>query len=237
MSGPIYILEDEPEIARIILRELEAHGMSALHFSSRAAFRREITRRRPALCLVDLTLPDGDGIDLVSDVLRKQAIPTIIVTGRDTVHDRVIGLELGADDYVMKPFEPRELVARVRALLRRSEAAANTAPSRKARFNDFLADFSSCELLDPEGQLHQLSFAETRLLQAFVEGAGRVLSRAQLLDIDGQSTHDPEDRSIDARISRLRKKLGDDPKSPRLIRTVYGAGYIFSAKVDWLGEG
>lgn len=232
MSGPIYILEDEPEIARIILRELEGHGLKAQHFRNLAGFRREIARHRPALCLVDLTLPDGDGIDVVSDILRRDAIPTIIVTGRDTVHDRVIGLELGADDYILKPFDPRELVARVRALLRRADGNRPAARKQVARFAGMSVEFASCELVDAGGDTHQLSFAETRLLQAFIEGAGRVLSRAQLLDIDGQGDLDPEDRSIDARISRLRRKLGDDPKSPKLIRTVYGAGYIFSAAVE-----
>ena len=231
MSATIYLVEDEVDIARIVLRELDKHGLKAQHFRTLASFRRELARHRPALCLVDLTLPDGDGIDVVSDHLRREGIPTIIVTGRDTVQDRVIGLELGADDYILKPFDPKELVARVRALLRRAHVKPADTRRDEAAFAGFHINFASCQLTDPQGQVQELSFAETQLLRAFVDGAGRVLSRAQLLDLEGPGATDPDDRSIDARISRLRRKLGDDPKSPKLIRTVYGAGYIFTAAI------
>ena len=233
MTQMIYLLEDEPEIARIVMRELEVHGLPARHFGRLSDFRREVARHRPSLCLVDLTLPDGDGVEIVSDILRREAIPTIIVTGRGTVHDRVVGLELGADDYILKPFEPRELVARVRALLRRSNTAPKQATSQRVRFEGYLVDFDACELFDSKGQIQQLSLAESRLLKAFVEAPGRILSRAQLLDLEAPNDMDPEDRSMDARISRLRRKLGDNPRSPKLIRTVYGAGYIFSTNPDW----
>lgn len=234
MKPLIFILEDDPDVARTIERVLNAHGFVTSVFRRRADLDRQIKREKPVLCLVDLSLPDGDGLEIVSSLLRPQKIPSIIVTARGELSDRVIGLEVGADDYMSKPFEPRELVARVRAVLRRGQTQSDTGEGRSVvSFAGWQADFSACSLRDPDGNLEPLSSAEARLLKIFVMASGRVLSRAQLLDLESPDVLEPEDRSMDARISRLRKKLHDDPRNPRMIRTVYGAGYVFTARAEW----
>lgn len=235
MSAKVYILEDEPDIARVMTRSLEEHGMSVTVFQRLGDLKREIGRHRPDICLVDLTLPDGDGLEVVGDILKRNGIATIIVTGRQDLSDRVIGLELGADDYISKPFEPRELIARVRAVLRRFRKQDGAESGKIARFDGFRIDFDAYELTTPTGQIHELSAAEARMLKNFLLAAGRVLSRGHLLQLDNPDAFDPDDRSIDARISKLRRKLGDNPKAPRIIRTVYGAGYVFSIKPEWDG--
>jgi DNA-binding response OmpR family regulator len=240
MRQVIYILEDEREMARIMRRALEGLGFKPQDFRLSSDFETAWEKNRPDLCLIDLSLPDGDGVSVVTDSLKQRGIPAIIVTGRGDATDKIVGLELGADDYIVKPFEPREMVARVRAVLRRGQAKSGVmqqAPSPKiAQFDGWSADFSSCTLTDPEGETENLSSAEAALLETFLSSSGRVLSRSKLLDIGSPDDLDPYDRSIDARISRLRRKLGDDPKSPKMIRTVYGSGYVFVAKVQWGDE-
>jgi two-component system, OmpR family, response regulator len=240
MSQVIYILEDEREMARIMQRALEGLGFKTQNFRLRSDFEKAVEKSRPDLCLIDLSLPDGDGLSVISDSLKRHGIPAIIVTGRGDSTDKIVGLELGADDYIVKPFEPREMVARVRAVLRRGQTQASAKPQshspRIAGFDGWVADFSSCTLSDPDGNTENLSSAEAALLETFLSSSGRVLSRSKLLDISSPDDLDPYDRSIDARISRLRRKLGDDPKSPKMIRTVYGAGYVFVAKVQWRNE-
>lgn len=229
MRPLVYLVEDDADIAKLISRTLEQQGIEVESFRSLADFQRAITRRQPRLCLIDLSLPDGDGLSMVSGGLPP-SVPKIIVTGRGQVTDRVVGLEIGADDYVVKPFEPRELAARVKAVLRRSQISAERPmpPGAKvAHFGDWTADLEGCTLSHADGEVIQLSAAEATLLAAFTESPGRVLSRSQLLDATTGRAEDPLDRSMDARISRLRKKLRDDPYSPKIIRTVYGAGYVF----------
>jgi len=232
----IYVLEDDPDIARILRRLLLQAVPEVQLFGNQKEFCRALEARRPDLVLVDLGLPDGNGLDLIADVLRQAAIATIIVTGRGDVTDRVVGLELGADDYIVKPFEERELLARVRAVLRRvKESVGPAEPAQlSARFDGWHVDFEGCVLRAPDGSAQQLSAAETKLLEVFLQASGRVLSRAQLLD-QGGSDLEPFDRSIDARVSRLRRKIGDSGKSPKYIRTVYGIGYVFAEKVTWSG--
>jgi DNA-binding response OmpR family regulator len=238
MSQIIYILEDEKDMARVMRRALEGLGFETQEFRLCSDFEKALDRKTPDLCLIDLSLPDGDGLSVVSDSLKRRGIPAIIVTGRGDSTDKIVGLELGADDYIVKPFEPREMVARVRAVLRRGHAKSSAkSPSHNpkiAEFDGWVADFSSCTLADPGGNTENLSSAEAALLETFLSSSGRVLSRSKLLDISSPDDLDPYDRSIDARISRLRRKLGDDPKSPKMIRTVYGSGYVFVAKVAWV---
>ena len=233
----IYLLEDDLDISRLIERALARHGMEVRCFRRLADFEREIERQLPDLCLIDLSLPDGDGLYQINDRKLPASVPRVIVTGRGSLTDKVVGLEIGADDYIVKPFEPREMVARLRAVLRRSRIARDRRPDEAqmlARFEDWLADFDACTLVRDDGTTVELSSSEAGLLQALVRAPGRVLSRSQLLDATEGRADEPFDRSMDARISRLRKKLEPDPKAPRLIRTVYGAGYVFSADVDWV---
>jgi two-component system OmpR family response regulator len=236
MKPLIYILEDDADIANVLSRTLKEEGFTIEAFPRKGSFLNQFKRKKPELCLIDLTLPDGDGLSVITEFLRTSRIPSIVVTGKSALTDKIISLEVGADDYVVKPFEPRELVARVRAVLRRHRFFDDQGPSyteRVAVFAGWTADFQSCTLTDSEGSISDLSAAETRLLEVLLKSAGRVLSRGQLMDHIRSNDEDPLDRSVDARISRLRKRLGDDPKSPKLLRTVYGAGYIFSAKVKW----
>lgn len=239
MRELVYILEDEAEIARIMRRALEQQGYELEWFHQRAQFAHALARRRPDLCLVDLELPDGDGLSLVRDLLHRDGIPAIIVTGRGELTDRLIGLEVGADDYIVKPFEPRELVARARAVLRRGGDGREPGPGkpqRFARFEGWVADFGACTLTAPDGEVMPLSAAETALLRIFAEAAGRVLSRAALLDLEDQDDLDAFDRSMDVRVSRLRKKLRGGSETGALIRTVYGVGYVFTPVVAWSGD-
>lgn len=238
MSQTIYILEDELDMARIMQRALEGLGFKTQGFRLCSDLEKALEKDTPDLCLIDLSLPDGDGLSVVSDSLKRLGIPSIIVTGRGETTEKIVGLELGADDYIVKPFEPREMVARVRAVLRRGRLQTRSEPQdpspKIAEFDGWVADFSSCTLADPDGKIENLSSAEAALLETFLSSSGRVLSRSKLLDISSPDDLDPFDRSIDARISRLRRKLGDDPKSPKMIRTVYGSGYVFVAKVTWV---
>lgn len=227
MRTLIYLVEDDPDISKLISRTLMQQGMQVVCLRKLSELEIAMTKQVPDLCLIDLSLPDGDGMSLLQDSGDLASLPKIVVTGRANVTDRVVGLEIGADDYVVKPFEPRELVARVRAVLRRySSATVSDAPAegQTVTFGDWTADFGACTLTHTDGSSESLSASEASLLQTLIQSAGRVLSRDQLLDATVGHHDGPFDRSMDARISRLRKKLRDDPKTPKLIRTVYGAG-------------
>lgn len=235
MMPVAYLLEDDVDISNLIVRALSEHGFSVRSFTRRSDFEREVNRQLPDICLIDLSLPDGDGLSLIKSSILPETMPKVIVTGRGNLTDRIVGLEIGADDYIVKPFEPRELVARVRAVLRRSGALRHDDGETKiARFGNWTANFSACTLANVDGDSTDLSSAEASLLMAFVSSAGRVLTRSQLLDATSGRSTEPFDRSMDARISRLRKKLGDDSKAPDIIRTVYGVGYVFGMTVEWI---
>lgn len=233
MKTLVYLLEDDPDISRLIVRTLTQQGIDVQAFRRLSEFQREVRRTMPDLCLIDLSLPDGDGLSVVRDSLLPASVPKVIVTGRGNITDRVVGLEVGADDYIVKPFEPRELVARIRAVLRRvRQPTEGPSPTKSlVQFGDWSADFDGCTLSHADGELVQMSSSEASLLHALVSAPGRVLSRSQLLDATTGRSDEPFDRSMDARISRLRKKLRDNTKSPEIIRTVYGAGYVFALTV------
>lgn len=238
MSALIYLLEDDLDISRLIERSLTQQGFRTRTFRRLAEFERELRRQPPDLCLIDLSLPDGDGLSLVTRNVMPDTIPRVIVTGRASVTDRVVGLEVGADDYIVKPFEPRELVARLRAVLRRASITreARAADGRAvAVFGCWTADLAACTLTHADGRRIGLSSSETSLLEAFLRAPGRVLSRSNLLDATQGRSNEPFDRTMDARISRLRRKLECGPGEAEIIRTVYGAGYIFTHDVSWSG--
>lgn len=232
----VFVLEDQSEIGRLVCRTLEQHGYGAEWFPRAAPFLSRIRARRPDLCIVDLGLPDQDGLSVIREMHGRERVPVIILTGRADPVDRVLGLELGADDYVVKPFDPRELIARVRAVLRRSEptpAMETSYLTGIARFGRWTCDFDRLTLTNIDGGGAELSAAEARLLLAFCRAPNRVLSREALLGLRSTDDRSPFDRAIDVRISRLRQKLESDPKNPQVIKTVYGAGYIFSAELEW----
>jgi len=234
MSGKIiYILEDEADVRALYERELKTHGFAITSFGTIAQFDAALAENEPDLCIIDLSLPDGDALTLLRDTLGNMDVPTIVVSGRGALGDRVLGLDFGADDYLVKPINTIELAARARSLLRRVEKASATTQNdrmEKVVFANWRADFSTLELTSPSGDTEQMSAADARLLRAFVSSPGKVLSRNRLMDLYAED-NDAFDRSIDAQVSRLRKKLQDTAKNPKLIRTVYGAGYVFTPKV------
>ncbi len=228
----IYVVEDDDAIAKLVVAALHEFGYATEAFRSGATVLRRLQAERPDLCVVDLGLPDMDGIELVRQIAAISSSGVLILTGRGHTVDRIMGLELGADDYVVKPFEPRELVARVRSILRRRAASSGTTPGqhRHAGFLGWSLDCAANILRAADGNEHLLGTAETQVLRAFVERPYQILTREQLI---GQRDLSPLDRSIDVRISRLRRKLESDPQNPKIIKTVYGAGYMFSAAVTW----
>ncbi len=236
-SQKIVVVEDEIEVAQTVVRALEQSGFSTEHFIRGRDLRRFLDRETPALCIIDLGLPDGDGLDLVRSLQREHDMAVIILTGRGDATDRVVGLELGADDYMVKPFEPRELVARVRAVLRRFgrqiDSVAPDQASPEARFHGWIFNPDSHALIDPTGQEVPISAAEVQLLLVLLKAPNRVLSREQLLEMASGGSYSPFDRSIDVRISRLRQKIEVDSRDPKIIKTVYGAGYLFAGQVGW----
>jgi len=230
----LLIVEDEADIAEAVAEYMAANGLSVRTAGDVATARALIAEAMPDVAMLDIALPGEDGLSLARGLraAHGQAIGIIMVTAAADVVDRVVGLEIGADDYVAKPFDLRELLARVRAVLRRVEAsrAAVNLPAKPAErlpFGAHTIDLAARKLLDHAGEEITLTAMEFDLVLAFAERPGRVLSRAQLLDIAHPGGSDPFDRSIDVRITRLRRKVETNPDAPALIRTVRGAGYVF----------
>lgn len=228
----IAILDDEPDIRRLLAAALEEAGFRTAAFARATEFEAALRRLTPDACLIDLGLPDRDGLALVHRLATESGAAIIIVSGRAQVQDRVTGLELGADDYVTKPFDPAEVVARIRARLRKPAREA-VRGGQTAAFSGWTADFDRYLLTSPDGTEIPLSHAEAEMLRMFMASPRRLISRAQMLESLGGTAGDSFDRAMDVRISRLRTKLGEDPKNPRLIKTIYGAGYIFLSEVAW----
>ena len=232
----IYVLDDDPDICRLVSRTLREFGFETSECHTAMALRRLLLARVPDLCIVDLGLPDADGMDVVRELQARYACGVMVLTGRGYLSDRVMGLELGADDYVVKPFEPRELVARVRSILRRSDKTHGVSTTSEVRpqlaeFGGWRFRADSNTLSSPGGQEWTLSAGESRMLLQFLQRPNRILDREQLC---GDRDFSALDRSVDVRVSRLRRKLESDPQHPTTIRTVYGAGYLLAAEVTWL---
>ncbi len=226
----IVVVEDDPDIARIIEQALKDFSFRTAWCRSGGDLLRRLRSLSPDLCIIDLGLPDMDGIEAMQKVRAESACGILILTGRAHVSDRVMGLEMGADDYMLKPFEPRELVARVRSILRRREGAAAPQSRQVAEFAGWRFNLGNNTLHAANGDEHVLSTSEAELLKVFVKNPNRILQREQLM---GSRDLSPTDRAIDVRVSRLRRKLEADPEHAALIKTVYGAGYLFLATVNW----
>ncbi len=232
MTEPLVaILDDEAQIRVMLAEALEEAGFRTISFGRATEFEAALKSTAPDICLVDLGLPDRDGLTLVHRLALESGAAIIIISGRAQVQDRVTGLELGADDYIIKPFEPAEVVARVRARLRK--ARPNEATGNTAHFNGWQAHFDRYMLRDAEGRETAFSHAEGEVLRLFLEAPKRLISRRYMQERLGGAASESFDRAMDVRISRLRTKLGEDPKNPRLIKTIYGAGYIFLGDVRW----
>ena len=229
----IHVVEDDPAIARLIESTLQRFDFRCELFATGGDFLRQLRTHTPQVTILDLGLPDMDGLEVMQQLRARHRFGLLIVTGRGDTHDRVMGLELGADDYMTKPFEPRELIARVRSILRRYQsepASSNGSTSRRAWFAGWQFDTGTHRLTRPDGKEDTLSVAEAQLLTVLLEHANQILSRDQLLD--GRDVC-ALDRSIDLRISRLRRRLDENPQHAKLIKTVYGAGYLLAATVSW----
>jgi len=227
----VSILDDEPAIRAMLADALEEAGFRTRTFNRATEFEASLRTTTPDVCLVDLSLPDRDGLTLVHRLALEQGATVIIISGRAQVQDRVTGLELGADDYIIKPFDPAEVVARIRARLRRGASAPQTGET--AHFNGWTAHFDRYALEDESGTETPFSHAEGEVLRLFLERPKRLISRQAMQEVLGGAAGETFDRAMDVRISRLRTKLREDPKNPRLIKTIYGAGYIFLGDVGW----
>ena len=229
MATRVLIVDDDPSIRRMLTEYLSEHGYEVAEAASGAQMRAELERALPAAVLLDIGLPGEDGLTLARFVRERYDVAIIMVTGAGDVVDRVAGLEVGADDYIAKPFDPRELRARLKSVLRRVESKGAAKPSVQNRVTvgRCLLDLKSRQLVDARGNDIPLTAMEFDLLKAFVERPNQVLSRDQLLTMTRNREWEPFDRSIDIRITRLRRKVEADPDRPRAIRTVRGAGYMF----------
>jgi len=225
MNEMILIIEDEPKVAKLARDYLEKGGFRVLMASDGTTGLARARHEHPALIVLDLMLPSMDGLDVCRALRRESDVPIIMLTARSEEADRLIGLELGADDYITKPFSPRELVARARALLRRVKGTVYQPGVIRAR--DLIIDIDSHRLTRGEENIHLTRF-EFNLLQILAQHPGQIYSRAQLLERLHGVAYDGYDRSVDAHIKNLRRKIEADPTEPRYILTIYGVGYKFN---------
>ncbi len=233
----VLVVDDEPDICEQIQIYLTDAGFRVTSAGDGQAMRKIVAADPVDLVLLDLQLPGEDGLTIARDYLATSDIPFIMLTSRDEVMDRVVGLEIGADDYVPKPFHLRELLARVRTVLRRSEQRSvsgdRSALGGTLRFSGWALDVMARTLTSAEGKRVALTTQEFNLLSAFVRQPNLVLTRDQLLDSAADRKWQPFDRAIDVLIGRLRRKIEVDSRAPRLIKTVRGAGYIFTGDVSF----
>lgn len=232
-SAPhILLVDDEAALREPLAEYLAGQGFRVSEADSAAAARSLLLNEAPDIALVDIMMPGEDGLSLTRHLIESRALPVILLTAKGEATDRIVGLEIGADDYVTKPFEPRELVARVRSVLRR----ASRAP--QAQEEDLLYEFEGWQLdplkrrlIDPDGSVVSISTAEFRMLRAFVDHPLSVMSRDRLLDMVQGREAQLFDRAVDNQVSRLRRKIEADSRNPQFIQTVRGGGYRFAAEV------
>ncbi|CCM75376.1 response regulator [Rhizobium mesoamericanum] len=228
----ILVVDDDPHIRKLLQRYFEHEGYKVACAATGREMRSALSARPFDIVLLDLVLPDQDGIDLAREIRSVSNVPIMMLTGREDVVDRVVGLEVGADDYVVKPFNLREVHARLKSILRRYQTDSKPVPNLDGvlAFEGWRLDSEKRKLLNPENVEVELSTGEFEMLDVFVRNAGRVLSRDVLMDLTRHRERDPFDRSIDTQISRLRRKIEIDPARPKLIKSVRSAGYVFTAK-------
>ncbi len=228
----IAVVDDDPITRETLKAYLEGEGYRVMLARDGDQLSALLARGRIDLLLLDIRLPGKDGLAVTRELRASSNIGIILITGRSDRMDRLIGLELGADDYITKPFEPREILARTRSLLRRIAKPTRPASGRVKRFDGWELHLDKRRLRDPGGEDARLTSAEFELLAAFVENSGRVLSRDDLLDLTLRGDSVPYDRSIDRLVRRLRQVVEPDPAEPSRIVTIHGMGYMFQAVVD-----
>jgi DNA-binding response OmpR family regulator len=241
----LVVVDDEPDVRETIAEYLALQGFRVTAVDGGRALRETIAEHPADLVILDINMPGEDGLTLARFLREHQRIGIVMLTAAGGVVDRIVGLEVGADDYIAKPVDLRELLARVKAVLRRVRAVREAAaarpaadggggrPANEVAFGRFTLNLDSHKLLDPNGEDVPLTSMEFDLLRAFAENPNRVLTRDQLLDMAHNRGWEPFDRSIDVRIARLRRKIEADPAKPQVIKTVRGAGYVFAPR----GEG
>ncbi len=228
----ILLVDDEPTLREPLAEYLARQGFDVREAATAAAARGDIDQNRPDIVLLDIMMPGEDGLSLCRHLVETRELPVILLTAKGEATDRIIGLEIGADDYVTKPFEPRELVARIRSVLRRA-GRVSAPPEEDAHyeFDGWRLDPLKRKLTDPEGAIVSISTAEFRLLRALLDHPRQVLDRDRLLDmVQGREAH-LFDRAVDNQVSRLRRKIEVDSRDPQLIQTVRGGGYLLAAEV------
>jgi two-component system, OmpR family, response regulator len=231
----ILIVDDDREIRSLLADYLHKHGYRVSAVADGRALWSTLDSARVDLIILDIMLPGDDGFVLCRNLQARGNWPVIMLTAKGDDTDRIVGLELGADDYLPKPFNPRELLARIKSVLRRHRAVPDNLQAQPAgalRFAGWTLDLTGRNLVSPQQVVVPLSGAEFRLLRVFVTYPNRVLSRDQLMDLTVGREADPFDRSVDVQVSRLRQRLGDDAREPIIIKTVRGEGYVLAASVE-----
>jgi len=230
----ILIMDDDREIRALLADYLESNGFRAFAAADGCGMWHQFDRERVDLVVLDLNLPGEDGLTLCRGLRARSMVPVIMLTARGEPLDRILGLEMGADDYMVKPFEPRELLARIRNVLRRHSPRIDeeNADAKRIRFAAWTLDVVARHLLSPQGTVVILSGAEFRMLKIFLQHPNRVLNRDQLSLLTKGRDADPLDRSIDLQVSRLRQKLEEDAKNPAVLKTVRNEGYVLAASVS-----
>jgi DNA-binding response OmpR family regulator len=232
----ILVVDDDARIRQMLVRYFEEEGYKVLTAADGVAMRQQIAAATVDLVLLDVVLPGGqDGYSLAREIRSQSDLPIIMLTGRDDVTDRVVGLEIGADDYIAKPFHLREVLARVRSVLRRRQPAGSARPAAEDnlyRFEGWQLDLGRRELTSDSGQVVELTTGEFDMLVVLVRHPGRVMTREALMELTRGRSLDVFDRTIDAQIARLRKKIEPSPAEPRFIKSVRGVGYVFSGRME-----
>jgi DNA-binding response OmpR family regulator len=229
----VVVVDDEPELRAILCDYLGRHGFSVRAVASGDELDASLATEDADLLILDIAIPDEDGLSITRRIRAGSTVPILVLTAAADVVDRIVGLEVGADDYVTKPFDLRELRARIRALLRRSgrpalaDTAAEQTGVRLVQFGRVKLDVDARQLLQDDGEVVALTSMEFDLLNAFAQNPNRVLTRDRLLDLAHHRDSQPYDRSIDIRIARLRRKIEPDPSKPQVIKTIHGTGYMY----------
>lgn len=235
MEDHILIVDDDAETRSLLREYLQKQGYRVSAAADGKALRAALAASRADLVVLDLMLPGEDGLQLCRDLRARSNVPVIMLTARGEETDRIVGLEMGADDYVAKPFNPRELLARIKSVLRRTRSLpGNLEPeaAKALRFGGWTLDIATRNLTAPDGVVVPLSGAEFKLLRIFLAHPNRVLTRDQLIELARPRDAGPFDRAIDVQVSRLRQRLREDAREPKMIKTVRGEGYVLAAAVE-----
>jgi DNA-binding response OmpR family regulator len=236
-AASILIVDDDSRLRRLLSRFLGREGFQVREAGDADEMRRSLSVRTVDLIVLDLMLPGEDGLSLARELRAASDVPIVMLTGKGSTLDKVVGLEVGADDYVTKPFDERELLARIRTVLRRTarrNSARDEMPAaRIARFRGWQVDLSAHEVIAPDGTRVAVTGNQFQLLVSMLARPHHVLTRQEILDLVFGRDWSPSDRSIDVLVAKLRRKLEDDPRDPQVIKTVRGVGYKFTARVEF----